>query len=50
MEIAVGSVSHMNSFVFCLFSILIYFAFLRASQVWCRSGQSIVFGVYSLHF
>ena len=26
------------------------FPFLRAGQVWCRSRQTIVFGVYSLHF
>ena len=36
--------------VFCQFLIFIYFPFLRAGQVWCRSRQTIVFGVYSLHF
>ena len=36
--------------VFCLFVFFFYFPFLRAAQVWCRSRQTIVFGVYSLHF
>ena len=36
--------------VFCLFLFFIYFPFLRAGQVWCRSRRTIVFGVYSLHF
>ena len=39
-----------NLIVFCLFLIFVYFPFLRAGQVWCRSRQTIVFGVYSLHF
>ena len=28
----------------------IYFPFLRACQVWCRSRQIRVFGVHLLHF
>ena len=36
--------------VFCLFLFFIYFPFLRAGQVWCRSRQTIVFVVYTLHF
>ena len=36
--------------LFRLIFIFLYFPFLRAGQVWCRSRQTIVFGVYSLHF
>ena len=50
VEIAASSVGHMISLSFYLFLIFIHFPFLRAGQVWRCSRQTIIFGMYSLHF